>query len=64
MLTLNLSLSLFAGGLCDNGVTVGNLAAEIMPTELKYVCYVVFVCVCVYKPNLSVTDEIFFLLNL
>ncbi|KAM3597145.1 uncharacterized protein V6R79_000531 [Siganus canaliculatus] len=24
-----------AGGLCDNGVTVGNLAAEIMPTELK-----------------------------
>ncbi|KAM9346534.1 protein Hook homolog 2 [Symphorus nematophorus] len=24
-----------AGGLCDTGVTVGNLAAEIMPTELK-----------------------------
>ncbi|XP_041813038.1 protein Hook homolog 2-like isoform X2 [Chelmon rostratus] len=24
-----------AGGLCDSGVTVGNLAAEIMPTELK-----------------------------
>ncbi|XP_069557323.1 protein Hook homolog 2 [Brachyistius frenatus] len=24
-----------AGGLCDNGVAVGNLAAEIMPTELK-----------------------------
>lgn len=24
-----------AGGLCDNGNTVGNLAAEIMPTELK-----------------------------
>ncbi|XP_029293443.1 protein Hook homolog 2 isoform X2 [Cottoperca gobio] len=24
-----------SGGLCDNGVTVGNLAAEIMPTELK-----------------------------
>lgn len=23
------------GGLCDNDVTVGNLAAEIMPTELK-----------------------------
>ncbi|XP_024920213.1 protein Hook homolog 2 isoform X1 [Cynoglossus semilaevis] len=23
------------GGLCDSGVTVGNLAAEIMPTELK-----------------------------
>lgn len=23
------------GGLCDTGVTVGNLAAEIMPTELK-----------------------------
>lgn len=37
------SLSLFpplppAGGLGDNSVTVGNLAAEIMPTELKYVC--------------------------
>ncbi|KAM8844923.1 protein Hook homolog 2 isoform 2-T2 [Spinachia spinachia] len=24
-----------SGGLCDSGVTVGNLAAEIMPTELK-----------------------------
>ncbi|KAM8724500.1 protein Hook homolog 2 [Acanthopagrus schlegelii] len=24
-----------AGGLCDNDATVGNLAAEIMPTELK-----------------------------
>ncbi|XP_026204346.1 protein Hook homolog 2 isoform X2 [Anabas testudineus] len=24
-----------AGGLCDSGVAVGNLAAEIMPTELK-----------------------------
>lgn len=24
-----------AGGLCDNGVTAGNLAAEILPTELK-----------------------------
>ncbi|XP_074511714.1 protein Hook homolog 2 [Sebastes fasciatus] len=24
-----------SGGLCDKGVTVGNLAAEIMPTELK-----------------------------
>ncbi|XP_028267585.1 protein Hook homolog 2 isoform X2 [Parambassis ranga] len=24
-----------AGSLCDNGVAVGNLAAEIMPTELK-----------------------------
>ncbi|XP_070778875.1 protein Hook homolog 2 isoform X1 [Enoplosus armatus] len=24
-----------AGGLCDSGVTVGNLAAEIMPTEIK-----------------------------
>ncbi|KAM9843785.1 protein Hook homolog 2 [Aulostomus maculatus] len=24
-----------AGGLCDTGATVGNLAAEIMPTELK-----------------------------
>lgn len=32
-------LFLSAGGLCDTGVTVGNLAAEIMPTELKYVCY-------------------------
>lgn len=42
--------SLSAGGLCDNGVTVGNLAAEIIPTELKYVCYVV--CVCVYRSQI------------
>lgn len=36
---------LSAGGIGDNSVTVGNLAAEIMPTELKYVCYGLILCV-------------------